>query len=294
MSIEAMSTVWKHSKRKGSGLLLLLAIADYANDDGAAWPSVDSLAKKCRMSIRNTQTLLTEMAGDGEITIDPQAGPHGTNIYRLANVAGAGGAKIAGVQTSAGESSKGGANQRRQIAPNPLGTVKEPLGKEPAGAGSDTKAEEQEFFDQWAQSYEMQFGRKYLFVNAAKDRTKLRKLLTVTKATAGELMKTATKAWARGVSDRAAFNCRNAVSISAFADRFEEITHELTARSPNDLPGARPKPNVSKAPPPGLKPEHERPTPGFDEDHKEIGMDEWERRYPLENYYNPKTMEPLK
>lgn len=291
MSIEAMSTVWKHSRRKGSGLLLLLAIADFANDEGAAWPSVDTLAAKCRMSIRNTQELLSDLSAEGEITIDPQAGPHGTNVYRLANIAGQGGAKIAGgVQTSGAETGKGGANQRRQNAPNPSGTVKEPSGKKPAGAGVESAGAEQEFFDQWAQSFELQFGRKYLFVNAAKDRTKLRKLFSVTKAQPGELMTVVTKAWARGVTDRAAFNCKNAVTISAFCDRFEEIRNELASRDPNavPLPGAR----ATKAPPPGLKPAHERPGPRRGATAEELA--EWRRQYPASNYYDPATMEPLK
>jgi len=40
MSIEHMTLVWKHSKKGGTALLLLLAIADFANDDGVAWPSL--------------------------------------------------------------------------------------------------------------------------------------------------------------------------------------------------------------------------------------------------------------
>ncbi len=34
MSIKIMSAVWRYSKAKGSALLVLLAIADFANDQG--------------------------------------------------------------------------------------------------------------------------------------------------------------------------------------------------------------------------------------------------------------------
>jgi len=40
MSIKVMSYVWEASKAKGSELLLLLAIADHAADDGYCWPGI--------------------------------------------------------------------------------------------------------------------------------------------------------------------------------------------------------------------------------------------------------------
>lgn len=284
MSIEAMSQVWKRSKEKGSALLLLLAIADNYNEDkGCAWPSVEYLSKKCRMTPRNVNLLLTRLQEHGAITVEAGAGPKGTNIYRLASI---GAEKISDEKPRV----EGVKNPAHKISGEPLkGTVNEPLEKKPAGAGAETAGAEQEFFDQWAQSFEMQFGRKYLFVNAAKDRTKLRKLLSVTKAQPGELMTTVTKAWARGVTDRSAFNCRNAITISAFCDRFEEITNELAMRSPNDrpLPGARPQ--AGKAPPLGLKPASQRPPPRRGQDLKE-----WARQYPASDYFDESTLEPLK
>jgi len=54
-----MARVWEHSRHKGSALLLMLAIADHAHDDGTgAWPSVPTLAKKIRMSPRQVTRLL--------------------------------------------------------------------------------------------------------------------------------------------------------------------------------------------------------------------------------------------
>jgi hypothetical protein len=53
MSISIMTLVWSESQHKGSELLLLLAIADNANDQGIAYPSLRTLAKKTRMSRRN-------------------------------------------------------------------------------------------------------------------------------------------------------------------------------------------------------------------------------------------------
>jgi hypothetical protein len=49
MSVGMLSRVWKHSKARFGDRLVLLAIADFANDAGEAWPSVETLAKKSRL-----------------------------------------------------------------------------------------------------------------------------------------------------------------------------------------------------------------------------------------------------
>ncbi|HEX8184670.1 MAG TPA: helix-turn-helix domain-containing protein [Blastocatellia bacterium] len=67
MSIEAMNRVWKKSKQKGSDLLLMLALADYANDKDFCWPGTDVLAERIRMSRRNTQRSLIRLEEAGEI-----------------------------------------------------------------------------------------------------------------------------------------------------------------------------------------------------------------------------------
>lgn len=87
MSIKVMNAVWEHSPAKGSELLLLLALADSANDSGLAYPSVTTLAQKIRMGKRNTQYLLKKLEADGLIAIGKGAGlpttRGATNRYRL-------------------------------------------------------------------------------------------------------------------------------------------------------------------------------------------------------------------
>lgn len=68
MSIRVINAVWKHSRQKKSGvLLILLAIADYTNDDGLAFPAISTLAGKARMSKRNAQRWVCTLERDGEI-----------------------------------------------------------------------------------------------------------------------------------------------------------------------------------------------------------------------------------
>jgi hypothetical protein len=79
MSIKVASYVWEHSKQKASALLMLLAIADNANDQGEAFPGVETLAKKTRMSKRNAQDVLTKLEAQGEIAIQERDG--NSNLY---------------------------------------------------------------------------------------------------------------------------------------------------------------------------------------------------------------------
>jgi Helix-turn-helix domain len=78
-----MSRVWEHSTHSGSELLMLLAISDFADDDGRAYPSVQTLATKCRMSARNANHLLARLRDSGELEIRLGQGPRGTNAYRV-------------------------------------------------------------------------------------------------------------------------------------------------------------------------------------------------------------------
>jgi hypothetical protein len=80
MSIRVIDHVWRNSKQEGGALLLLLAIADYAHDDGRnAYPSLKTLARKTRLSRRHIINLIKKLEDAGELVVDRGAGPdHGT------------------------------------------------------------------------------------------------------------------------------------------------------------------------------------------------------------------------
>jgi hypothetical protein len=83
MSIRVMSLVWAHSQLSGSGLLTMLAIADWADDEGRAYPAINTLAKKCRLSERGTRYGVHQAERVGELLIEANAGPGGANLYRV-------------------------------------------------------------------------------------------------------------------------------------------------------------------------------------------------------------------
>jgi hypothetical protein len=83
MSIRMMTLVWDQSQHKGSELLLMLAIADNANDQGVAYPSIRTLAKKTRLHPHHVKKLLRVLEASGELITKVGAGPRGCNEYRV-------------------------------------------------------------------------------------------------------------------------------------------------------------------------------------------------------------------
>src|SRR5262245_770832 len=59
MAVKWIHQVWESDlKWSGSKLLVMLALADYAKDDEYFWPSVGTVAKKCRLSERQAQRII--------------------------------------------------------------------------------------------------------------------------------------------------------------------------------------------------------------------------------------------
>lgn len=86
MSIKAMVYVWGTPLR-GSQKLMLLAIADRCDDEGVCFPGVPVLAKKCSITVRAAQDMITALEKAGEIAVAVGQGTkttHGpTNLYYM-------------------------------------------------------------------------------------------------------------------------------------------------------------------------------------------------------------------
>ena len=78
-----MSLVWEHGPADKAEVLVLLAIADYCNDDGECWPSVASIARKARMTERGVQKICARLSETGWLQIDLRQGRYGCNLYRI-------------------------------------------------------------------------------------------------------------------------------------------------------------------------------------------------------------------
>lgn len=82
MSIHIMSDVWRNSPSSGGRLLVLLALADRANDEGICWPGVNELSNKARLGPRQVERVLKELERDGEIE-SPEGKPSKKTPYRI-------------------------------------------------------------------------------------------------------------------------------------------------------------------------------------------------------------------
>lgn len=65
MSIKLMTQVWEQAEAEGTKLLLLLALADMANDEGYCWPSYKTLSKKIRVGEHQTIVLMNDLVVTG-------------------------------------------------------------------------------------------------------------------------------------------------------------------------------------------------------------------------------------
>lgn len=72
MSLKCMNWIWQNPKIvnvKGSQLVLLLAIADNADDNGKAFPSITTLAKKCRLSRQSVIDHTSKLEKTGHLAV---------------------------------------------------------------------------------------------------------------------------------------------------------------------------------------------------------------------------------
>ena len=84
MSIRVMATVWQDAKEYREGpLLVLLALADWANDEGWCWPSVPAIAEKSRLTERQVYNVLAGLQCDGVIVRQGGGGRGKATRYRV-------------------------------------------------------------------------------------------------------------------------------------------------------------------------------------------------------------------
>jgi len=83
MAIQAVQAVFDRSTSRGSARLVLLALANHADANMMAWPSVETLRRAVNLrQRRNVHTALAELIRTGEITKVGRT-KHGVIKYRL-------------------------------------------------------------------------------------------------------------------------------------------------------------------------------------------------------------------
>jgi hypothetical protein len=67
VSVEVTNRVWSYSTRKGSDLVLMLTLANRADEDGICWPGLQYLADKARVVARQARRMLRQLEAAKEI-----------------------------------------------------------------------------------------------------------------------------------------------------------------------------------------------------------------------------------
>ena len=165
MSMDLMVRVMKVKVGNPLRKLVLLKLADNANDHGECWPSVPHIAQQCEISERSVQNHLRELAASGFLWIEERKGKNGlnqSNMYHLtigSGNKGTGenaapyGANAAGSGANAAPSN--GANAAPRIS-HSFEPVIEPV-IEPKDIGAQAKASTPKKFS--GQRYESDFER---------------------------------------------------------------------------------------------------------------------------------------
>ena len=86
MSIRIMSHVWNMEIEDSTAKLALMALADFADDDGYCFPSYEVLAKKISKSKRTAIRVVDKLAELGFVQIEKRElkdGTSSTNLYKI-------------------------------------------------------------------------------------------------------------------------------------------------------------------------------------------------------------------
>ncbi|MFE2485985.1 helix-turn-helix domain-containing protein [Streptomyces mirabilis] len=83
MSFKVTNWVWSRSESRNGARLVMLALADRADDNGCAWPSIDDLAARTKLSPRAVQKGITSLVELGELEVENGGGRHRSNRYRI-------------------------------------------------------------------------------------------------------------------------------------------------------------------------------------------------------------------
>jgi Helix-turn-helix domain len=87
MSNRACTYVWSLDDLSPAAKLVLLKIADCANDEGEAWPSQGTLAARCSLSTRTVRTLLQQLQEQGHLQVIRPPAQHYSAHWRVVGLA---------------------------------------------------------------------------------------------------------------------------------------------------------------------------------------------------------------
>lgn len=83
MSVYVMSWVWRHGPKDATDRLVLLAVADHADDDGVAYPSMIGIATKSCLTERGARGVIRRLESGGWLRTKVGGGRGGKSVYTV-------------------------------------------------------------------------------------------------------------------------------------------------------------------------------------------------------------------
>jgi hypothetical protein len=83
VSFKVTNWAWSRSESRNGARLVLLALADRADDKGLSWPSIDDLVERTKLSPRAVQKAIANLVEIGELEVENGGGRHRSNRYRI-------------------------------------------------------------------------------------------------------------------------------------------------------------------------------------------------------------------
>jgi hypothetical protein len=81
VSVKVMSAVWERDDLDASERLVMLSLADHADDEGACYPSIKRLCERTSLAERTVQGTIKKLIGRGLLIVNYGAGRNGTNLF---------------------------------------------------------------------------------------------------------------------------------------------------------------------------------------------------------------------
>jgi len=144
MSMILMATAMKMKVGNPLRKLVLIKLADNANDEGICWPSITNIADHCEISIRSVQNHISALQEMGLITVinrRTETGLNQSNVFKIslnktgANAAGSGAGDSKTGANAAGSGAGDSPVVVQELHPEPITLltyqepISEPLGK---------------------------------------------------------------------------------------------------------------------------------------------------------------------
>ena len=233
MSIRIMNRVWDTNVGSGTGKLVLIALADNANDQGTCYPAMDTIAKKCDLTVQGVRNQIKKLESAGLVQVELRKGRNSANLYTVLPETpnGVGGVKIQGPPTALAQTPNGvsltpnavGVNHQ-EPSPNQTST---PDGVPPLESGKEAgESEHAKFFRLWTVAYAKKFGRGYK-VLGGRDGKAIKNMLAEPGATAEMLMAVVNQAWA--ADPKKCFQCSKLVNAWQIESNWNFLNAELAS-----------------------------------------------------------------